>query len=268
MMAEEILTGHVAATPRRSGAELRAMMIEAGLDVLRQQGLGTGAEGLTFKHVFEDIAANKGIRVTNASVIGRIWQNLAEYQGAVLAVVAAEEVRDLEQAAAAATALALEGADRSTAEGRWTTLLELLRVSAASILDRSASSQRWSVVIGAWALTSGSLGASASEPIHQALARGFARTDAHSAATIETLMDFLGIQLRHPLQVDQYISAQVALVDGCALRQRSIPSDMGPIELPTGPEGTVQEWTMLAVAMEALIDQFFMIDPDWSPPPE
>ncbi len=267
-MPAENPSGHVATTPRRSRTELRALLIGAGLAVLREEGLGTGAEGLTFKRVFDDIAANEGIRVTNASVIGRIWQNLAEYQGAVLAVVAAEEVTDLEHGAAAAAILTMEGVDRSTQEGRRVALRELLRVTAESIMDSMATSRRWSVVIGAWALNSGSRVTTDSEPIHRALARGFALTDARSVTTTESLMDFLGFRLRPPLQVDQYISAQVALVNGCGLRARANPVESRGIVLPTGPGGTLQEWTVLGVAMEALIDQFFEIDPDWSPPPE
>jgi len=261
-------TDRAAASPRRSREELRSVLIKAGLDVLRENGLSTGAEGLTFKRVFEHVAATSGIRVTNASVIGRIWQNLAEYQGTVLALVAAEEVADLELAAAEASILSLKGVDLSTLEGRSATLTQLLRVSADSILDSVAISRRWALVIGAWALTSGSRGNEVSEPIHQALAHGFALTDARSVATTESLMDFLGLRLRSPLRVDQYISAQVALVDGCGLRDRADPSDMRGIDRPTGPGGAMEEWTVLAIGMEALADQFFEFDPDWSPPPE
>ena len=41
--------------------------------------------------------------------------------------------------------------------------------------------------------------------------------------------------------------------------------DDGGIDLPTGPDGAMQTWTLLGIAMEALVDQFYVFDPEWSP---
>ena len=103
---------------RRTRAELRALLLDAGVEVLLEEGLGTGAEHLTFKRVFDRVAATSGFRVTNASVIGRIWDNQAEFQSAVLTSVAAEEVTDQELSMREATADLVIAADRSTMEGR------------------------------------------------------------------------------------------------------------------------------------------------------
>ena len=32
-----------------------------------------------------------------------------------------------------------------------------------------------------------------------------------------------------------------------------------------GPDGAMQTWTLLGIAMEALVDQFYVFDPEWSP---
>ncbi len=40
---------------------------------------------------------------------------------------------------------------------------------------------------------------------------------------------------------------------------------MSGIVRPTGPDGPVREWTLFAVGLEALVVQFFQLDPDWSP---
>ena len=35
---------------------------------------------------------------------------------------------------------------------------------------------------------------------------------------------------------------------------------------PTGPDGAMEEWTLVGVGLEALVHQFLEIDPDWSVP--
>ena len=65
---------------RRTREELQELILEAGRELLLSEGLGTGAEHLTFKRVLALVEATTGIRVTNASVIRRIWDNQEEFQ--------------------------------------------------------------------------------------------------------------------------------------------------------------------------------------------
>ncbi len=76
---------------RRTRAELRELLIEIGKSILRDEGFGTGAEALTFKKVFDRLEDETGIRITNASVIGRAWHNQAEFQADVLMAIASAE---------------------------------------------------------------------------------------------------------------------------------------------------------------------------------
>jgi hypothetical protein len=251
---------------RRSREELRALLLDAGVEVLRDEGLGTGAEQLTFKRVFERVAATTGIRVTNASVIGRIWENQAEFQSAVLATMVADEVTDQEQAVMAAAMTALAAADRSTLDGRRAALRELLRVAAEANLSTGVTSRSWAVVIGVWALASGSRGSGAGDEIYTALKRSYEGIEERASEVARTLMAYLGLRLRPPLRVEQFTLVCTALVEGCALRDRA-DSGIRGIGRPTGPGGTVQEWTVLGIALEALVGEFFEFDPDWSPEP-
>jgi hypothetical protein len=261
-------TGATGAVPptRRTRAELRALLLDAALEVLRQDGLGTGAEQLTFKRVFERVAATTGIRVTNASVIGRIWDNQAEFQSAVLAAVATEEVTDQERAVRAATAGIVAAADRSTPEARRATLREIMRLAAEANLTGATTSRTWATVIGVWALVSGSRAAGTTDPLHEALRTSYAALEDRSAAATESLMAFLGLRLRPPFDVRQFTTALTALVEGCALRDRATSGIRG-LELPTGTDGGLQSWTVLGVGMEALAEEFFDLDPDWTPEP-
>ena len=250
--------------PRRSRAELRALLIQSGLEVLREDGLGSGAEHLTFKRVFERVAVSTGTRVTNASVIGRLWENQAAFQSEVLAHVAADEVVDQEHAVMAAVSGVAESADLSTIASRRSVLRELFRVTAEANLQVGTASRSWATVIGVWALASGARGTANTDRIHEAIGRSHAATDRRSIAATEALMEFLGLRVRHPLTADQFSRSCSALVEGCALRDRAGQRIRG-IELPTGPDGEVQEWTILGIGMDALAEQFFEPDPDWTP---
>ena len=81
--------------PRQTRDELRNLLLETGRSMLRDQGLGNGAEALTFKRVFERVEIETGIRVTNASVIRRVWEKQADFQADVLAAIALDDHHDL-----------------------------------------------------------------------------------------------------------------------------------------------------------------------------
>ena len=58
-----------------------------------------------------------------------------------------------------------------------------------------------------------------------------------------------------------------ALAEGCVLRDRVDAAQMRGILRPTGPNGEEQEWTLFGLALDALAQQFFELDPDWVPAP-
>ncbi|MBV8462367.1 MAG: hypothetical protein JO368_03680, partial [Acidimicrobiales bacterium] len=114
----QTLAGRRAGTPRRSREELRELLVNAGVELLIDEGLGSGAGHLTFKRVFEWLEQNAGVRVTNASVIGRIWDNQSDYQTDVLVAIASTDGTEMVDAAFRALRPALAGFDRRTIEGR------------------------------------------------------------------------------------------------------------------------------------------------------
>src|ERR1700683_355759 len=69
---------------RRSRAELRDMLLEVGRSVLQKEGLAA----LTFKTVFDRLNERRGVRLTNGSVIGRVWRDQADFRADVLVAVA------------------------------------------------------------------------------------------------------------------------------------------------------------------------------------
>ena len=89
-----------------------------------------GAGDLTFKRVFERVEATTGERLTNASVIRRVWENQAEFQTDVLASVAASGDTNGELATTMeAVAPLFEVLDRSSPEARLRAVSEVCRAA-------------------------------------------------------------------------------------------------------------------------------------------
>jgi hypothetical protein len=78
-------------------------------------------------------------------------------------------------------------------------------------------------------------------------------------------MDFVGYRIRPGLTVRQFTIAVAALAEGCVLRERVDSASMNGIRRPTGPDGEDQIWTVFGLALEALSNEFFELDPDWVP---
>ena len=77
--------------PQLTQEELHGLLIDAGRQILREEGLSCGAEALTFKRVRERVEADTGILIGNGSIIGRVWESLFDYQTAVMATIAADD---------------------------------------------------------------------------------------------------------------------------------------------------------------------------------
>jgi hypothetical protein len=80
------------------------------------------------------------------------------------------------------------------------------------------------------------------------------------------LADFFGLQLQEPLTVRQFAIAAESLAEGSALRHHVCAPDMEGILRPTGPGGELQTWTLFGVGLESLVNQFFVLDPDFVAP--
>ena len=263
--SDAVEDAHVAPVPRvrRSRKELRAIVLEAGRDVLLTEGLGTGAEHLSFKRVLSHVAATRGIRITNASVIGRIWGNQEEFQLDVVNSVA--NIQGDEEAAVTIEALeaVLARLDVSTPELRRASLAELIRVTCAEYMA-AASTSAATIQMALVSYVAASQSASADNR----LIESFRSTNRRLTTRYEELytqgLQACGWRIRPQYSMYEVAALLSAVAEGILLHQLVEPRAFQPLILTSGLDGTEVEWTHHGVTMNSLVDFFAEPDPEWS----
>jgi hypothetical protein len=251
--------------PRRSREDLRSLLLEAAQAILREEGLGVGTDALTFKRVFDRVEKETGLRLTNASVIRRIWDSQADYHTDVLMDIAADDGREEIDQTIEALGPLLGTLDLSTPDKRLAATRELCRIGGAANIQALRESNNWSLWIGVWALATAGEDTDQKRRIQSALLDGYESVNEMYEETYLALTDLLGLRIREPLTMRQFTVAVGALAEGCTLRNR-VDVDMEQIVLPTGPDGQGQEWTLFGLGLDALAGRFFELDPGWAGP--
>lgn len=258
--------------PRRTKEELRTLVLEAGRDMLLEEGLGTGAERVTFKRVFHRLAETQGVRLTNASVIGRIWTSQAQFQAEVLASIARDDFAQDLMPVVSTIEEVLMHLDRTSLASRRSTLQQLCRVGGAAAQQALLDSQIWSSWIRIWSYalhrwncSNDEGNAERTSNLPEAILGGYQLVTRDYGDLHRALAAVLGFRCREDLTFDQLTIAGSALAEGCALRDRIDPGMARNIPRPTGPNGELEEWTLLGIGLEALVNEFFEPDPSWSP---
>ena len=252
--------------PKRTREDLRSLLLEAAQAILHEEGLGVGTDALTFKRVFDRVEEDTGLRLTNASIIRRVWENQADYQTDVLVDIAADDGTDEMTRTLDELGPVLGELDVSTPAKRLEALSEVCRIGGAANTRALLESSNWSLWIGVWALATAGEVTDQKIRIQQALLDGYERVTDTFEQTYSALAGLLGLRLRPGMDIRHFTVAAGALAEGCTLRNR-VDADMGGILLPTGPDGTDQEWTIFAIGLEGLVKRFFELEPDWDPEP-
>ncbi len=247
--------------PRRSRDELRALLLNAGQAILLEQGLGPGADALNFKRAFDRVEAETGVTLSNASVIGRVWDSVADYQTDVLVELASDTSRSNVPNVAGLVVEVLARYELSTATARKAALSEVCRVVGEALVGALRQSSSWSVWINLWATATSSDLPDRHERVLDRLMESYDAINRQGEGEFGGLMTILGYRPREPLTVLQFLNAAGALAEGCSLRDR-VDSQMVGIVRPTGVHGEDQTWTVYGIGLHALVQEFFEPDPN------
>lgn len=248
--------------PRRTREELRDLILESAREILMSEGLGTGAEHLSFKRVLTHVEATRGIRVTNASVIGRIWDNQQEFQSDVINAVA--DIQGDAEAAVTMAALteALDRIDVSTPELRRASLAELIRVACGRYLaaaSTSAATVQKALV--------GYVAASQTADADNQLIANYRIVSDRLIARYEELyalgLSACGWRLRDGFTMHEVATLVSAVAEGILMHQLIDPDAFVPIRRESPLDGWEAAWTQHAIVLDRLVEFYCEPDPDW-----
>jgi len=240
------------------------LLLETGATILREEGLGVQTSVLTFKHVFERLADDTGIRTTNASVIGRIWDSQSDYQADVMVALATDLTMSRVADVGEVVTKMLDGVDLSSPASRQQALTDVCRVAAETHGALLRHSETWTMWMTLWTLATASNLADRQDRVLTALLDGYVAVNAHTEAMFEAFLAFLGFRMRAGLTVRHLMIASGAMAEGCALRDR-VDADMLGIPLATGPGGEEQEWSIYGLGLHAIAASFVEDDPSIAP---
>jgi len=272
--AGEVTTGDVGSARPSMGEnegtgyrreELHDLLLEAGREVVQQEGIETAPSNLTFKRVFEHVERKTGRHVTNASVIRRVWENQADFQADVLMAIAQDEERPEVDLTLQAVSTVLSKVDLTTVESRLYALQELCRVGGAASSGAIANSPSWSLWISILTIATTTSHPEQRQRIGAALAEGYESVTEFWERIYGSLAEFLGFRICEPRTIRRFTVAVTALSEGYSLREH-VDGNVEQFILPTGRNGEDQEWTLYGAGLEALAHRFFELDPGFTPP--
>ena len=245
--------------------DLRELLISVGLDLLIDEGLALGTERLTFKRVFDRAAAERGVRVTNASVIGRIWTDMADYQADVLAAALQNDDVDGMAETILAAARVADDADLTTEDGRSMALVEMIRVGCEAHVAAVTGARKADVLMGLRGLSVSRLSTEEGSPTAARVRRAYEEFASRWDFVFTNTFAVLGIRLRPGCTVRQLSMLAISLLEGFTIWDRLDPSRTRHLQRGNGADPTEQEWSLFALGVEALVRQFTELD-EWPGP--
>ena len=248
--------------PRRSPAEIAELLVSAGREIALSEGFGYGIEGLSFKKVLDRIEQVHGIKLAHASIIGRVFENQAEFQSTVLAsLVEIVGVVELDEVTNAVLSV-LANTDLTSVKSRTYANLEVIRLGALAnekVLKDSKLWPMWLSIVAADA-------SKVNPDIHERLNVVLAKDTEDFTSLYQQIIDYLGFRIRSPYTLEHLTVAIGSLAEGAVIRGHVIPEhfERSAMEIDFGYGK--KSWSLLGLAIKALSDQMLEIVPNFSPP--
>lgn len=244
--------------PKYPAEEVRVRLLEAGRNALLREGPGCGLDPVTLDGAIEDADVPRGSAY-------RLWKHeVLTPQMAFRRAVQLDILRRVGLGAPAVTAKFkatygdyIDYAESHVADDRVWAFRSVLRIVANDSFEKLDESRGWRIYR---ALRSNVIAkAVPGEAALEAIRMGEqAQIDAY-AALYQEIADVFGVPVREPFTIREFAAAAFALNEGIASRVTN-GFRRRDIMRATGRTGEQESWTLFAVGLEALIDQFFAIE--------
>jgi hypothetical protein len=233
---------------------LRQLLLTAGVEVLERDGLGLGAQSLSYSRVFDHLDLEYGVRVTRASVHERIWDSHADFRRDVVA--RAMELLPTNPFGVQAEALRSAVLDMYTAG--WSAdqrAAGFARMFTPRALETLLSMPVFRDIQTAKAMASPCSDPLAAKVLHGPLAERAAITRAHFRDRMATITTGLGLRSRSELGLSESVARELGgslvanLLIGAALETTAGADELlEPIDYRGHPLSHDQPWTILGLA--------------------
>lgn len=240
--------------PKYSPEELRDRLITSARRALRERGPGCGLDAVTLDEAISEAEVPRGSAY-------QLWQHeTLTPQVAFRQAVAHDILRSYNDRGRDVIAVMKKSLDDHSSlldgtleERRWA-FSQVTRTVINQSFEQLTSSREWRVYN---ALRAAMLGKAPRLPFAiDAIERGERQLVDSVAEVTKTVADTHGFRLRAPFTMEDFVEAVLMMTEGAGTRLQS--SEQGrTISRPTGPDGEMQEWTLVAVGVEALIEAFF-----------
>lgn len=264
---------------RRSRADLKTLLIDTGVNIVMNEGVGTGRSNVTYKRVFDRLFDNQGIRVTGASVHERIWSSVEEFQLDILRAAAAQHAPMRIDDAVMAAQHAIEAADLSTEQGRLDGLRKVVRAATAVEANKTSRQdfEHWLSIVAVFLASPAKESHADWQATAEIVTGHYGRNTDIQRASQSYIAQALGLQARESIfgpatektfhqATDTLASCVISLSEGQGLRAAFDESARTAFDLPTGSDGSAEEWNIFGLGSWSIATNLFEPIPDWQPP--
>ncbi len=247
---------------RRKRAELKQLVLEAGLEVLIEEGLDIGVGHITYSKVFDHLEATKGVRVTRGSVHERIWDSQRDFQLDVVRNVAKWDPVASTGATLSVGEEVLAAADTSTHHGRAQALKEIARRCGRTNIEHGERDDLWSLwqgIIGAFSVMKNN--PPEAEAASVAMQAGYREVLEAFSNWYAYIVERVGLRVvpgpfpDDTTAIKEFAITATALADGFTLRRTYLAEQLK--YFPTGPNGETEEWDSFSFALWQLAQSYF-----------
>lgn len=248
-------------SPRRSSAELRRLLLDAGLEVLYRRGLRATASHVPMTEAIEELERSHGITVGMGSIFGkgRLWADVKEFQLDLFEAAVLDDSAGGPNDRSLALIEQLPDQRHEPYEVRFATLVDLCRLAGLvnGYVARDTKRRSWRLWVGIWATAMTDEDAEAH--LGPSLRHQEQRTNRSFVEVYAVMLDRLGLRVREPYTIEQLATLAASATDGLAFRSAIVPEVAEEIASPR-TSGEDQPWNLLGVALTAIATELIEDD--------
>ena len=244
--------------PKYPPDEVRTRLLEAAVATMRISGVESGLDSVTLDGAILDADVPRGMaykiwRMPEVAPQDAFRQATVLYVLSLPATSGLPATREYTKAELGRRTAELESDD---IEVRRTLLREMTRIVGEFNYTALESSVNWKLYS---AIRTAAITRDAEPPVLQALKAGEDYLIAMYSELYLEVAKLFRLTLRKEYRIEEFTAAAYAVNEGLAGRLSTSYRRSG-ISRATGADGTAQDWTLFAIAFEALIDHFFLWD--------